>query len=52
MVSERAFAPPVAEQLAVRIADIIKVGLPEDEIKALLEKYLVPNNCKIIDPPK
>ena len=33
----------------MRIA-IIKVWLPAEEMKALLDKYYVPNNCKIINP--
>ena len=44
-------APPVND-IALRIARVIKGGLPETEVKALREKYFTPSNSKFIDLPK
>ena len=52
VLNERVFAPPVCNQLAIRIADIFKIGMPEKEFIELIEKYPAPANCTVIEPPQ
>ncbi|XP_043481180.1 uncharacterized protein LOC122512464 isoform X2 [Leptopilina heterotoma] len=49
---ERVLAPEANEDLAVRISEIIKKGLPREEKKILMVKFPPPKNCLFLDPPK
>lgn len=48
---ERQPAAEVLPELAVLWDDVIKKGLPEEVLKDILKKYLLPSNCKFFDPP-
>lgn len=50
--TERKYDDPVREDLALRITDIVTLGLKNEELKSLTESYCPPSNCKLIDPPK
>ena len=52
ITNEKVYAPPVNDDIALRIANTIESGLPETEVKALRKEYLTPSTCKIIDPPE
>ncbi|RLU16913.1 hypothetical protein DMN91_010982 [Ooceraea biroi] len=52
IMPDRVLEPAIHKDLAVRWADIIKNGLPVEERKMLLKKFLPPENCTVIDPPK
>lgn len=49
---EKKYDAPVQEDFALRISDIVTLGLKDEEIENLTETYYPPSNCKLIDPPK
>ncbi|KAL0124132.1 hypothetical protein PUN28_006149 [Cardiocondyla obscurior] len=49
---ERIPAYPIHKDLVLRIEDILKNGLPEEERKQIIKKFPPPSNCLSIDPPK
>ncbi|XP_070522749.1 uncharacterized protein [Cardiocondyla obscurior] len=49
---ERLFLKSIHEDLAVRFTEIIRRRLPLEEKNTLFKKFLLPNNCKFLDPPK
>lgn len=51
IVPERNPALAVHKDLFVRIEEILN-GLPVEERKKLIQKFLPPGNCLFIDPPK
>ncbi|XP_076283313.1 uncharacterized protein LOC143210388 [Lasioglossum baleicum] len=48
----RTMASPILEDIAIRWADILRQGLPEEEKKELRRKYPIPENCITMEPPK
>lgn len=44
--------PPIHDDIFVRWNDIMKEGLPKEEIKELFKKYGIPENCSLVEPPK
>lgn len=52
IITERKYDEPIQDDLAVRVTDIVTLGLQDNEIKMLTEAYFPPSNCKLIDPPK
>ncbi|RLU19819.1 hypothetical protein DMN91_008378 [Ooceraea biroi] len=49
---ERTFTAAIHEDLAIRIEEIIRKGLPTEERKSLMNKFPLPSNCIVLDPPK
>lgn len=49
---EKALAPPVHKDFAVRWAEIMKLGLSDEERVELCKKYPPPKNCEFFKPPK
>ncbi|XP_043470997.1 uncharacterized protein LOC122504132 [Leptopilina heterotoma] len=45
-------APAIHNDIVVRWEEILQKGLPEEERKTLYKKYLTPENCVFIEPPK
>lgn len=52
LVVEKIYGEAVAEELALRINQIVTIGLKSDEVKKHVETYATPSNCRLIDPPK
>lgn len=50
--TERKYDDPVQEDFALRITDIVTLGLKNEESKSLTDTYCPPSNCRLIDPPK
>ncbi|OXU16682.1 hypothetical protein TSAR_014383 [Trichomalopsis sarcophagae] len=49
---EKALAPTVHKDFAVRWAEIMKFGLSSEEKIELCKKYTPPKNCEFFNPPK
>ena len=49
---ERALAPPLHSEIAVRLQDLIEKDLPVDDKEELVKKYPLLENCIFSDPPK
>lgn len=52
VITERKYDTPIQDDLALRVTDIVTLGLSDEEIKSLTDNYYPPENCKSIDPPK
>lgn len=50
--SEKRTDSAIHKDVALRWSDIVKQGLPEEEVNRLLQKYPVPENCPFIAIPK
>lgn len=50
--SDNKLADAIHKDIALRWAEILRNGLPTEEVKKLLEKYPPPQNCTIIAVPK
>lgn len=50
--AEKQYAPPICNELSLRIQDIVKIGMSKKESSDLIEKYPAPSNCELIDPPE
>lgn len=50
--SDKKTAAAVHKDVALRWSEIVKKGLPPEEVKSLLEKYPIPENCDFIAVPK
>lgn len=50
--TDKKTAEAVHKDVAFRWSEIIKKGLPSEEVKSLLEKYPTPINCDFISVPK
>lgn len=50
--SDKKTAAAVHKDVALRWSEIMKKGLPPEEVKFLLEKYPIPENCNFISVPK
>ncbi|XP_077270242.1 uncharacterized protein LOC143901687 [Temnothorax americanus] len=50
--SDNKLADAIHKDVALRWAEILRNGLPVEEVKKLLEKYPPPQNCTIIAVPK
>lgn len=48
---EKPEGPPIQEDIALRVTEIIENGLPGEEQKDLLNKYATPKNCPKINAP-
>ncbi|KAI5642501.1 hypothetical protein NE865_05528 [Phthorimaea operculella] len=45
------FGKDLQKDLAIRFEHCATVGLSKDDRKQLADRYLIPNNCKLINPP-
>lgn len=50
--SDKKVAAAIHKDIALRWAEIIKKGLPQEEVKLLVEKYPTSENCGFISVPK
>lgn len=51
-LEDRSLAPAVLEDIDIRSADVIKIGISSEEKAKLVPKYPATVNCLDIDPPK
>lgn len=45
-------APELCSDLAIRLEDVLKKGIPADILKEIIKKYPPPKNCTFFEPPK
>lgn len=50
--SDKKTAAAIHKDVALRWSEILKKGLPPEEVKILLEKYPTPENCGFISVPR
>lgn len=52
VAEDKVLAPAIPKNIAVRLEDILKKGLPKEEREKLIKEHTSPKNCVLIDPPK